>query len=114
LSQPNDHPIELQAYAYQEIRTALAPFLSPDGERALQDVWLTKILPGPARYAAYDDGDWALVWAELRHLRRLYEALSKRENPPPRTGLRPIDKLPSAAVTSAVPGLQPFSGMPGV
>ena len=112
VSKPEDEPIELQAYAYRVIHDAIASFLRPGGERALRETWLTKVLPGPARYAAHDDGDSALVWAELHDLRRLLIALSKRDNPPPRIGRRPIVQVPSAAVKSLATrtGLQPFAG----
>lgn len=95
MSTPQSEPVELQAFTFRTLRDAVAPYLPAEGVRVLEETWLTKVLPGPARYAAFDDGDWAAVWAELHDLRRLFMALSKRDNPPAATGRRPIVKPPS-------------------
>ena len=65
MRKPEDEPIEVQMYAIQEIRKAITPFVLPGGNKALEEVWLTRVLPGRARNAAFDDGDWALVWAKF-------------------------------------------------
>ena len=95
---PKDEPVELQAFAFRTLREAVAPFSSPELDRALREWWLTKVLPGPVRYAAYDDGDWAAVWAELLDLRGLLNALAERKTPSDKGGLRPV--TPAAAAGS--------------
>src|SRR5262245_14140798 len=78
-----DEPIELAAWGYRSLRETIAPFETPELIRAVRTWWLTAVLPGPVKYArALDDGDLALLWAEVHDLRRWLARVDRRENPP--------------------------------
>lgn len=75
--------VEFQAHLFRTLLETLRPYHTPEMDAAVREWWLTHVLPGPSRYAAYDDGDWAVVWRELHDLRRLLNALADRKAPPP-------------------------------
>lgn len=104
--------VEFQAHLFRTLCDALRPFRSPEMDAAVREWWLTHVLPGPPRYAAYDDGDWAAVWAELHDLRRLLNALAEKKSPRPLTAPRPIVSRPvsDGEPTAHRAGPRPFAG----